>query len=76
MKMPIFTKLDVIVAVVGVCAIALVVYLYRMQGRLYLTELLMMGLYIVGYWTYRQKPTQKKPEHDATAKAATNEERA
>ena len=60
MKLPIFTKLDVIVTVVGVCAIGLVVYLYLVQGRLYLTELLMMGLFIAGYWTYRQKPTQKK----------------
>jgi hypothetical protein len=53
-----FTFLDATVAAVGCSAIGLVIYLKINQGRLYLEELLMMGLGIASYSRYRT--TRKK----------------
>jgi hypothetical protein len=58
MKKPKLNLLDVIVVIVGCCSVGLAVYLKRTQGRLYLAELLYMGLFIVGYGSYRA--TRKK----------------
>ena len=59
--------LDIIVAITGCCAVGVVIYLKKTQGRLYLAELLYMGLAIVGYSRYR---TTKKKEPILESSAA------
>lgn len=58
MKLARLTLLDVIVVIVGCVAAGLVAYLWRVQRHLYLSELLFMALFIVGYTRYRV--TRKK----------------